>query len=283
MRGYFLLFFLARVKIFLTWVKNFLVWVKHFSAWVNLFWRGSNWLGMGSNCFCHRSKCFLVWVKIFGVCQISWRGSNFFGVDQNLLALANFFWHGSIFFGVGKFFWLGLIFFDVGKFLLAWVSFRWHGSVFFWHGSNCAKSNFDAAQVFYSRLESSFKVDYLKIASKLEGLSRNCRKTQKTIKNSVFSCIAFKETKGPCVNAMRNSSQTSCVITGHLFTFNWKMDIVLYISTKFVRLFRAITANDSLISIRHLASCCQFSQEQLKVLSWKSNIFFSKSLHTSEV
>ena len=108
----------------------------------------------------------------------------------------------------------------MGQFSLACVKIFWLGSVFFWNGSNCTKSKFDAAQVFYSCLESSLKVDYLKIASKLEGLSRNCRKTQKTIKNPVFSCIAFKETKGPCVNAMRNSSQTSCVITGHLLTFN---------------------------------------------------------------
>ena len=57
--------------------------------------------------------------------------------------------------------------------------------------------------------------------------------------------------KDRCINSMRNGSYTSCVITGHLFNFNRKMRIVLYFDREPARLFRAMTANASLIPLRH--------------------------------
>ena len=54
----------------------------------------------------------------------------------------------------------------------------------------------EASLIFYSCLEFSLKVDYLKTAWKLEALSENYRKTQKAfIRQNLFSHIVFIENK----------------------------------------------------------------------------------------
>ena len=67
-----------------------------------------------------------------------------------------------------------------------------HEPKLFWCGLNCTRSKSEGGPIFYSCLESSLKVDCLKIAWKLEGLSQNCKKILKTfIKQNLLLCIAF--------------------------------------------------------------------------------------------
>ena len=56
---------------------------------------------------------------------------------------------------------------------------------------------------------------------------------------------------------MRNGSYKTCVITGHLFNFNKKMRIVVYFDREPVRIFKAMTANASLIPLQHPRNDCK--------------------------
>ena len=80
--------------------------------------------------------------------------------------------------------------------VLAWIKSFWRGSKFFWRESNCIKSKFEADRIFCSCLQSNLKVDYSKIAKKLEVLSQNRRKIKKTlIKQKEFCAYVFLENK----------------------------------------------------------------------------------------
>ena len=111
--------------------------------------------------------------------------------------VVNYFGVGQIFFGIGQnFLWSGSnIFWCRSRVSLALVKifFTWVKS-FFGVGQFIQKTG----RNFYNCLESSLKVDYLKITWKLEGLSKNCRKIQKTfIKQNVFSRKVFLKNTRP--------------------------------------------------------------------------------------